>query len=101
MRCDKNDVTMQIVREQRQLKSSILKSRNQRNEMNIQILPGENEKAKITVLLAGLTLLIIVAFTLGLFIGLLDPVSIDSQQTTKTVPKACQGNYKFSLFHII
>ena len=92
MRCDKNDVTMQIVREQRQLKSSILKSRNQRNEMNIQILPGENEKAKITVLLAGLTLLIIVAFTLGLFIGLLDPVSIDSQQAVKTVSKACQGN---------
>ena len=92
MRCDKNDVTMQIECEQRQLKSSILKSRNQRNEMNIQILPGQNEKAKITVLVAGLTLLIIVAFTLGLFIGLLDPVSIDSQQTAKTVSKPCQGS---------
>ena len=92
MRCDKNDVTMQIECEQRQLNSSILKSRNQMNEMNIQILPGENEKAKITVLVAGLTLLIIVAFTLGLFIGLLDPVSIDSQQTAKTVSKPCQGS---------
>ena len=92
MRCDKNDVTMQIECEQRQLKSSILKSRNQRNEMNIQILPGQNEKGKITVLVAGLTLLIIVAFTLGLFIGLLDPVSIDSQQTAKTVSKPCQGS---------
>ena len=92
MKCDKNDVTMQIECAQRQLKSSILKSRNQRNEMNIQILPGQNEKAKITVLVAGLTLLIIVAFTLGLFIGLLDPVSIDSQQTAKTVSKPCQGS---------
>ena len=92
MRCDKNDVTMQIECEQRQLKSSILKSRNQIIEMNIQILPGKTEKAKITVLVAGLTLLIIVAFTLGLFIGLLDPVSIDSQQTTKTVSKPCQSN---------
>ena len=92
MRCDKNDVTMQIEREQGQLKSSILKSRNQRNEMNIKILPGTNEKAKITVFVAGLTLLIIVAFTLGLFIGLLDPLSIDSQLTSKTASKACQGN---------
>ena len=92
MRCDKNDVTMQIECEQRQLKSSILKSRIQRNEMNIKILPGKTEKAKITVLVTGLTLLIIVAFTLGLFIGLLDPVSIDGQQTTKTVSKPCQSN---------
>jgi hypothetical protein len=92
MRCDKNDVTMEIEREQRKLNSSILKSRNQRNEMNIQILPWEHEKAKITVLVAGFALLIIVTFTLGLFIGLLDPVSIDSQKTTKTVSKACQGN---------
>ena len=92
MRCDKNDVTMQIECQQRQLKSSILKSRNQMIEMNIQILPGKTEKAKINVLVAGLTLLIIVAFTLGLFIGLLDPVSIDSQQTVKTASKACQGN---------
>ena len=50
MRCDKNDVTMQIECQQRQLKSSILKSRNQMIEMNIQILPGKTEKAKITVL---------------------------------------------------
>ena len=92
MRCDKNDVTMEIECEQRQLKSSILKSRNQMIEMNIQILPGKTEKAKINVLVAGLTLLIIVAFTLGLFIGLLDPVSIDSQQTVKTASKPCQGN---------
>ena len=92
MRCDKNDVTMEIEREQRKLNSSILKSRNQRNEMNIQILPWEHEKAKITVLVAGFALLIIVTFTLGLFIGLLDPVSIDSQQTAKTVSKPCQGS---------
>ena len=92
MRCDKNNVKMQIECEQHHLKASILKSQNQRYEMNIQILPGKSEKAKITILVVGLTLLIIVVFTLGLFIGLLDPVSMDSQKMIKTVSKACQGN---------
>ena len=92
MRCNKSDVTVQIEREQQRLKSSILKSRNGRNETMIQTLLGTNEKTKITVLVTGIILLIVVAVTLGLLIGLLDPVSIDNQQTAKTVSKACQGN---------
>jgi hypothetical protein len=92
MRCNKSDVTVQIEREQQPLKSSILKSRNGRNETTIQTLLGTNEKTKITVLVTGIILLIVVAVTLGLLIGLLDPVSIDNQQTAKTVSKACQGN---------
>ena len=92
MRCNKSDVTIQIEREQQQIKSSILKSQKGRNEMMIQTLLGTNEKTKITFLVAGIILLIVVVVTLGLFIGLLDPVSIDNQQTTKTLSKACQGN---------
>ena len=92
MRCNKNDVTIQIEREQQQIKSSILNSKKGRNEMMIQTLLGTNEKTKITFLVAGIILLIVVAVTLGLLIGLLDPVSIDNQQTTKTLSKACQGN---------
>ena len=92
MRCNKNDVTIQIEREQQQIKSSILKSQKGRNEMMIQTLLGTNEKTKITFLVAGIILLIVVAVTLGLLIGLLDPVSSDNQQTTKTLSKACQGN---------
>ena len=92
MRCNKSDLTVQIEHEQQRLKSSILKSRNGRNETTIQTLLGTNEKTKITFLVAGIILLIVVAVTLGLLIGLLDPVSIDNQQTTKTLSKACQGN---------
>ena len=88
MRCDKNDATMQIESEQRWLKTCVMKSRN---KSKVQIFPCTNEKAKITVLAAGLILLIIVAVILGLFIGLLDPVPIDTKQTVKTLPKACQG----------
>ena len=92
MRCNKSDVTIQIEREQQQIKSSILKSQKGRNETTIQTLLGTNEKTKITFLVAGIILLIVVAVILGLFIGLLDPVSSDNQQTTKTLSKACQGN---------
>ena len=92
MRCNKSDVTIQIEREQQQMKSSILKSQRGRNETMIQTLLGTNEKTKITFLVAGIILLIVVAVILGLFIGLLDPVSSDNQQTTKTVSKACLGN---------
>ena len=92
MRCNKSDVTIQIELEQQWLKSSILKSRKGRNETMFQTLLGTNEKDKITVLVAGIILLIVVAVTLGLLIGLLDQVSIDNQQTTKTQSKACQGN---------
>ena len=93
MRCNKNDITIQIEYEQQQLKSSILKSQKGRNETMVQILLGTNEKTKITTLIAGIILLIAVAVTLGLFIGLLDPATNDdSQQTTKTLFKACQGN---------
>ena len=92
MRCNKSDVTIQIEREQQRLKSSILKSRKERNETMFQTLLGTNEKDKITVLVAGIILLIVVAVTLGLLIGLLDPVSIDNQQTAKTLTKACIGN---------
>ena len=92
MRCKKSDVTIQIEREQHRLKSSILKSQKGRNETMIQTLLGTNEKTKITVLVAGIILLIAVAVTLGLLIGLLDPVSIDNQQTLKNLPKACLGN---------
>ena len=92
MRCNKSDVTIQIEGEQQRLKSSILKSQKGRNEMMFETLLGANEKTKITFLVAGIILLIVVAVTLGLLIGLLDPVSIDNQQTTKTLSKACQGN---------
>ena len=92
MRYNKSEVTIQIEREQQRLKSSILKSQRGRNETMIQTLLGTNEKTKITFLVAGIILLIVVAVTLGLFIGLLDPVSSDNQQTTKTLSKACQGN---------
>ena len=92
MRCNKSDITIQIEYEQQQLKSSILKSRKGRNETMIQIFLGTNEKTKITILAAGMMLLIVVAVTLGLFIGLLDPVSLDSQQT-KTLSKTRQGNW--------
>ena len=92
MRCNKSDVTVQIEREQQRLKSSISKSRNGRNEMMIQTLFGTNEKTKITFLVAGIILLIVVAVTLGLLIGLLVPVSIDNQQNSQTLSKACQGN---------
>ena len=93
MRCKKSDVTIQIECEQRNLKSRILKSKKGRNETMIQTLLGTNEKTKITTLIAGIILLIAVAVTLGLFIGLLDPATNDdSQQTTKTLFKACQGN---------
>jgi hypothetical protein len=93
MRCSKSDITIQIEYEQQQLKSSILKSRKGRNETMIQIFLGTNEKTKITILAAGMMLLIVVAVTLGLFIGLLDPVSFESQQTIKTLSKARQGNW--------
>ena len=99
MRCNKNDITIQIEYEQQQLKSSILKSQKGRNETMIQILLGTNEKTKITVLVAGIILLIVVAVTLGLFIGLLDPVSIETQQATKTLSKARQGNWTMLPFH--
>ena len=99
MRCNKSDITIQIEYEQRQLKSSILKSQKGRNETMIQILLGTNEKTKITVLVAGIILLIAVAVTLGLFIGLLDPVSIETQQTRKTLSKARQGNWTMLPFH--
>ena len=99
MRCNKSDITIQIEYEQQQLKSSILKSQKGRNETMIQILIGTNEKTKITILFAGIILLVVVAVTLGLFIGLLDPVSLESQQTTKTVSKARQGNRKMLPFH--
>ena len=99
MRCNKNDITIQIEYEQQQLKSSILKSRKGGNETMIQILLGTNEKTKITVLVAGIILLIVVAVTLGLFIGLLDPVSIETQQATKTLSKARQGNWTMLPFH--
>ena len=92
MRCSKSDITIQIEYEQQQLTSSILKSRKGRNETMIQIFLGTNEKTKITILAAGMMLLIVVAVTLGLFIGLLDPVSLDSQQT-KTLSKTRQGNW--------
>ena len=91
MKCKKSDITIQIEYEQQQLKSSILKSQNGRNETMIQILLGTNEKTKITILVAGIILLIVVAVTLGLFIGLLDPVSLESQQK-KILSKAHQGN---------
>ena len=92
MRCKKSDVTIQIECEQRRLKSSILKSQKGRNETMIQTLFGTNEKTKITFLVAGIIIFIVVAVTLGLLIGLLDPVLIDNQQTTKILSKACQGN---------
>ena len=92
MRCNKSDITNQIEYEEQQLKSSILKLRKGKNETMIQILLGTDEKTKITLIVAGIILLIVVAVTLGLLIGLLDPVSIDNQQTTKTLSKACQGN---------
>ena len=92
MRCNKSDVTIQIEGEQQRLKSSILKSQKGRNEMMFQTLLGANEKTKITFLVAGIILLIVVAVTLGLLIGLLDPVSIDNQQTSKNLSKACLGN---------
>ena len=98
MRCKKSDVTIQIECEQRNLKSRILKSKKGRNETMIQTLLGTNEKTKITILVAGLILLIAVAVTLGLFIGLLDPVSLESQQT-KTLSKARQGNWTMLPFH--
>ena len=88
-RWDKSDATIQIESEQQWLKSCIMKSRN---ETKIQIFPCTNEKAKITVLATGLILLIMVAVILGLFIGLLDPVPIDTKQTVKTLSKACQGD---------
>jgi hypothetical protein len=91
MKCKKSDITIQIEYEQQQLKSSILKLQKGRNETMIQILLGTNEKTKITFLVAGIILLIVVAVTLGLFIGLLDPVSLESQQK-KILSKARQGN---------
>ena len=99
MRCNKSDITIQIQREERRLKSSVLKSRKGRNETMIQILLGTNEKTKITILVAGIILLIVVAVTLGLFIGLLDPVSLESQQTTKTLSKTRRGNWTMLPFH--
>ena len=99
MRCNKNDITIQIEYEQQQLKSSILKSRKGGNETMIQILLGTDEKTKITLLVAGIILLIVVAVTLGLFIGLLDPVSIETQETKKTLFKARQGNSTMLPFH--
>ena len=99
MRCNKSDIAIQIEYEQQQLESSILKSQTGRNEAMIQILLGTNEKTKITILAAGMMLLIVVAVTLGLFIGLLDPVSFESQQTIKTLSKARQGNWTMLLFH--
>ena len=99
MRCSKSDITIQIEYEQQQLTSSILKSRKGRNETMIQIFLGTNEKTKITILAAGMMLLIVVAVTLGLFIGLLDPVSHESEQTTKTLSKARRGNWTMLSFH--
>ena len=99
MRCNKSDITTQIEYEQRQLKASIFKSQKGRNETMIQILLGTDEKTKITLLVAGIILLIVVAVTLGLFIGLLDPVSIETQETTKTLFKARQGNSTMLPFH--
>ena len=99
MRGNKSDITVQIEYEQRQLKSSIFKSQKGRNETMIQILLGTDEKTKITLLVAGIILLIVVAVTLGLFIGLLDPVSIETQETTKTLFKARQGNSTMLPFH--
>ena len=105
--------TIQIELLERRLNSSILKSREGRNETILQTLLGTNQKTKITILVAGLILLIAVAVTLGLFIGLLDPVTIDdSQETTKTLSKACQGNtghccpftlaiFNYTKFHVI
>ena len=93
MGCNKSDATIQIEREQRRLKSSILNSQKEEKEMMFQTLLGTNEKTKITIIVAGLILLIAIGVTLGLFIGLLDPVTIDdSQQTTTNLSKACQGN---------
>ena len=99
MRGNKSDITVQIEYEQRQLKSSIFKSQKGRNETMIQILLGTDEKTKITLLVAGIILLIVVAVTLGLFIGLLDPVSIETQETKKTLFKARQGNSTMLPFH--
>ena len=99
MRCNKRDITIQIKYEEQQLKSSILKSRKGRNETMIQILLGSNEKTKITILGTEIILLIVVAVTLGLFIGLLDPVFHESQQTIKTLYKARQGNWTMLPFH--
>ena len=99
MRCNKSDITTQIEYEQRQLKASIFKSQKGRNETMIQILFGTNEKTKITILVAGIILLIVVAVTLGLFIGLLDPNYLESQQTTKILFKARQGNWTMLPFH--
>ena len=92
MGCNRTDITIQIDREEQWLKSSILKSQKGRNETIIQTFLGTNEKTKITILVAGIIFLIAVAVTLGLLIGLLDPVSIDNQQTTKNLSKACLGN---------
>ena len=93
MGSERSDIAIQIEREEQRLKSSILKSWKGRNETIIDTLLGTNEKTKIIILVGGLILLIAVAVTLGLFIGLLDQVTIDdSQETTKTLPKACQGN---------
>ena len=93
MGCNKSDVIIRIEHEQKRLKSSVLNSRKGKKETMIQTLLGTNEKTKITTLIAGIILLIAVAVTLGLFIGLLDPATNDdSQQTTKTLSKACQGN---------
>ena len=92
----RSDIIIQIEREERRLKSNILKSREGRNETIIQTLFGTNEKTKITFLVAGIILLFFVAVTLGLFIGLLDPVSFEIQQTTKTLSKAPQGNWAMS-----
>ena len=108
-----SDIMIQIEREERRLKSSILKSREGSNETIIQTLFGTNEKTKIIIIVAGLILLIAVAVTLGLFIGLLEQVTIDdNQETTKTLSKACQGNtvhccpftlalYNYTKFHFI
>lgn len=98
-RCNKSDIKIQIEYEQQQLKSSVLKSRKGKTETMIQILFGTNEKTKITALVAGIILLIFVAVTLGLFIGLLDPVSFEAQQATKTLSKARQGNW--TIFFIL
>ena len=92
MGCNKSDVIIRIEHEQKRLKSSVLNSRKGKKETMIQTLLGTNEKTKITTLIAGIILLIAVAVTLGLFIGLLDPVSIETQETTKTLFKARQGN---------
>ena len=100
MGCNKSDITIQIEREERQLKSSILKSREGRNETIFQTLLGTNKKTKIIIFEAGLILLIAVAVTLGLFIGLLEPVTNDdSQETIKTLYKARQGNWTMLPFN--